>query len=155
RALAWLDAEVLRVAAAAAPDAGRVTMRRLTRHEYANTVRELLGVTPDLAMLPDDDLAYGFDTVGDAQMWSPLHVEKYAATAAAVAQAALPDPDPVTPPVRVFDADRLASSLDRGPQGEVLPLLSRGDAYCEPRLPRAGRYRIRIVAHAAQAGDDV
>jgi hypothetical protein len=41
---------------------GRVVMRRLNRAEYANTVRDLLGVEVDLAdLLPPDTSTNGFD----------------------------------------------------------------------------------------------
>ena len=47
--------------------AGRPDLHRLNRTEYANAVRDLLGVEIDAAsMLPPDEQAYGFDTNADA-----------------------------------------------------------------------------------------
>src|SRR6185295_13056162 len=44
------------------PDPGRVTLRRLNRNEYQNTIRDLLGLEIDMAeLLPKDDVGYGFD----------------------------------------------------------------------------------------------
>lgn len=60
------------------PVAGRVTVRRLNRTEYNNTVRDLLGVTTEPASaFPPDDSGYGFDNIGDVLTLSPLLAEKY------------------------------------------------------------------------------
>src|SRR5262245_22419132 len=52
-------------AAAANPNPGRTeTIRRLTRTEYQNAVRDLLALDVDMAaLLPADQLSYGFDNV--------------------------------------------------------------------------------------------
>src|SRR5579863_3763992 len=43
------------------PDPGRVTIRRLNRFEYRNTIRDLMGVDFDTQTeLPPDDTGYGF-----------------------------------------------------------------------------------------------
>jgi hypothetical protein len=60
------------------PDPGRVTIRRLNRAEYNNTVRDLLGVDFKPADdFPHDDTGYGFDHIGDVLSLSPLLLEKY------------------------------------------------------------------------------
>ncbi len=60
------------------PDPGRVTLRRLNRTEYRNTLRDLLGVDFDAdAMLPPDDVGYGFDNIGDVLNLSPMRMEKF------------------------------------------------------------------------------
>ncbi len=67
------------------PDPGHVVLRRLNRVEYANTVRDLTGITDDVrAELPADDTGYGFDTIGAVLSLSPLLMEKYLAIAAKV-----------------------------------------------------------------------
>jgi hypothetical protein len=66
----------------AAPNVGRVTIRRLNRTEYNNTVRDLLGVDFKLAEnFPADDVGYGFDNIGDVLTVSPLLLEKYLSAA--------------------------------------------------------------------------
>lgn len=76
--------------AAIAPDPGRVTVRRLNRMEYNNTVRDLLGVeTQPSDAFPPDDTGYGFDTIGDVLTLSPLLAEKYLDAAEAIAQEAV------------------------------------------------------------------
>ena len=62
----------------AKPNAGRVTMRRLNRVEYRNTVRDLLWVDFDPAeSFPADDVGHGFDNIGDVLTLSPLLMERY------------------------------------------------------------------------------
>src|SRR5215831_14618990 len=60
------------------PDPGRVTVRRLNRVEYRNTVHDLLGVDFDsLSEFPPDDTGHGFDNIGDVLTLSPMLLEKY------------------------------------------------------------------------------
>ncbi|NUM55645.1 MAG: DUF1592 domain-containing protein [Candidatus Hydrogenedentes bacterium] len=69
------------------PDPGRVTVRRLNRAEYNNTVRDLLGVEFRPADdFPADDSGYGFDTIGSVLSVSPLLLEKYLAAAERIAR---------------------------------------------------------------------
>ena len=62
---------------------GHVMSRRLTRSEYNNTIRDLVG----LDLRPADDFpadgagGEGFDTVGDALFTNPILMEKYLAAA--------------------------------------------------------------------------
>lgn len=57
---------------------GRVVLRRLNRHEYANTLRDLLGVsTPIEEQLPEEGRADGFENVGNALNLSVAHLDRY------------------------------------------------------------------------------
>jgi len=57
---------------------GRVSSRRLTRLEYAYTIRDLLLIEDDLAtLLPAESDSGGFDTVGATQRTSPVHIRSY------------------------------------------------------------------------------
>ena len=70
----------------APPDPGRVTMRRLNRREYANTVRDLLGVDFNpTENFPADDVGHGFDNIGDVLTLSPLLMERYMDAAETIA----------------------------------------------------------------------
>jgi hypothetical protein len=72
----------------AALDPGRVTMRRLNRTEYDNTLRDLLGVaTRPADAFASDPVAFGFDNNGDVQTLTTLQIEQYQAVAeAAIAE---------------------------------------------------------------------
>jgi hypothetical protein len=57
---------------------GRVGQRRLNRHEYENTINELLGISLPLhRSLPEETPTLGFDTVASGLRLSALHMEKY------------------------------------------------------------------------------
>ncbi len=69
------------------PDPGHVTMRRLNRAEYLNTVRDLLHVDFDPTEgFPADEIGHGFDNIGDVLTISPLLMERYMDAAEAIAQ---------------------------------------------------------------------
>jgi mono/diheme cytochrome c family protein len=90
---AWLETELDR-AAAARPNPGRpAALHRLNRTEYANAVRDLLGVEIDpTSMLPPDAQAYGFDTNADALGVEPALLDRYLTAAAKIARVAVGDP---------------------------------------------------------------
>lgn len=53
-------------------------MRRLTRFEYANIIRDTFGLTEQVEhRLPRDEVALGFDNNADTLTVSELHVEAY------------------------------------------------------------------------------
>jgi hypothetical protein len=69
----WISREAEEAEIARRETEGRVVMRRLNRAEYANTVRDLLGVEVDLAdLLPLDTSTNGFDN--NAEM---LHTSSF------------------------------------------------------------------------------
>ncbi len=74
----------------AATDPGRVTLHRLNRAEYNNTVHDLLGtkLTP-AEDFPIDDRGNGFDNMADVLTLSPLHLSVYHTAAKALAAEAL------------------------------------------------------------------
>jgi hypothetical protein len=58
---------------------GKITMRRLNRREYKNTIRDLLGVDINVRELPADGGAGTFDTVGSSLFMSSDQFEQYLA----------------------------------------------------------------------------
>ena len=80
----------------AKPDPGRVTVRRLNKVEYKNTVRDLLDVDFNpTENFPEDDVGHGFDNIGDVLTMSPLLMECYLEAAEAIAtRVILLDPPP-------------------------------------------------------------
>ena len=73
------------------PDPGRITVRRLNRAEYRNTIRDLLGVDFDVeTVFPPDDTGYGFDDIGDVLTLPPMLLEKYVAAANQIVATAVP-----------------------------------------------------------------
>lgn len=72
---------------------GHVMSRRLTRTEYRNAMRDLVGIELKPSELPPSDGAggEGFDTVGDALFTSPIHLEAYLMAADRLIETALPE----------------------------------------------------------------
>lgn len=75
----------------AKPDPGRVTVRRLNRVEYGNTIRDLMGVEfASEVEFPPDDTGHGFDNLGEVLTVSPLLLEKYLQAAEEIVDRAVP-----------------------------------------------------------------
>ncbi len=90
---AWLDAVVFQMDCNGLKDPGRVTIRRLNRAEYNNTIRDLVGISFQPANdFPQDDVGYGFDNIGDVLSLPPLLMEKYLAAAEKITEKAFGTP---------------------------------------------------------------
>lgn len=73
---------------------GRVTIRRLNRAEYNNTIRDLVGIDfQPAADFPSDDVGHGFDNIADVLSMSPILLEKYLAAAETVVEQAFQNPE--------------------------------------------------------------
>ena len=60
-----------------ADSGGKITMRRLNKRDYQNTIESLLGVKLDDKLLPDDGSSGDFDTVGASLFLSSDKFEEY------------------------------------------------------------------------------
>lgn len=146
----WIKSAVFRVDPQN-PDPGRVTVRRLNRVEYRNTIRDLLGVDFDTqAEFPADDTGHGFDNIGDALTLSPMLLEKYLAAAQTIVARAVPAvpyvPAERVVPGRDFARDGLAAS------GNALSL-SYYDANAvtnRVQVAQAGRYQLVLNLAASE-----
>lgn len=91
--LEWIAGRLQEFDCGTASRPGRVTMRRLNRAEYNNTIRDLTGLDLQLADdFPSDDVGNGFDNIGDVLSLPPLLMEKYLAAAHRVAREVLAQP---------------------------------------------------------------
>ena len=153
----WLESELDR-AAAARPNPGRpAALHRLNRTEYANAVRDLLGVETDPAsMLPADTQAHGFDTNADALGVEPALLDRYLTAAAKIARVAVGDPT-IRPAFARYTAvkgnsneqtwlwqtERLSESFSLG---------SRGGVAARHYFPLDGEYVFRVRLLRTYAG---
>jgi hypothetical protein len=97
----------------AQPDPGRVTVRRLNRVDYRNTVRELMGVDYDTAKeFPADDTGHGFDNNGDVLTISPMLMEKYLDAAQSIVSDAVPTQPKVVAEHRVEGRQFITLRMD-------------------------------------------
>lgn len=95
--MSWIKSDVFRHDPKR-PDPGVVTVRRLNRIEYRNTIRDLLGVEYDTnSNFPSDDTGYGFDNIADVLTVSPLLLEKYISAAKEIVSKAVPRVSGVAP----------------------------------------------------------
>lgn len=151
----WLEHQLFYVDCSQQHEPGRVTVRRLNRLEYDNTVRDLLGVdfhpSDDF---PSDDVGYGFDNIGDVLSVPPLLIEKYLNAAEQVVEQAIPTHHPDYVFVEMT-GDRLKKEGSvNGSDGGWKVMPSRGTVIAEFDLKAPGRYQILIEAKADQAGSD-
>jgi len=73
------------------PDPGRITLRRLNRLEYRNTIRDLMGIDFNSEVeFPPDDTGHGFDNIADVLTISPIMMEKYLQAAETIVDTAVP-----------------------------------------------------------------
>jgi hypothetical protein len=153
------------------PDPGRVTLRRLNRVEYRNTIRDLTGVDYDtLKEFPADDTGQGFDNIGDVLTISPMLLERYLDTAQTIIGEAVPTQSRVvevqTLPGRQFTAVKASPVLAAAyPETAVLkrpaPAPSGPEAlelsYYTPAIvtttfkaAHAGKYQLGVNLTAAE-----
>jgi hypothetical protein len=105
----------------AKPDPGRVTVRRLNRVEYRNTIRELTGVEYDTETeFPADDTGHGFDNIGDVLTISPMLMEKYLDAAQSIVTSAVPTQSRVLPEHVISGRD--FATVEKPDDGIVLPV---------------------------------
>lgn len=93
--LSWIRTAEAAVRAMPPSDPGQHRSRRLTRHEYGNTLRDLLGISSNLAeQFPNDGAGgEGFDNNADTLFIPALYIEKYIACADSALKEAYARPD--------------------------------------------------------------
>src|SRR3989454_3586983 len=157
RVATWLESELDRAAAAQVNPGRSADLHRLNRTEYANGVRDLLGVEIDpKAMLPPDEQAYGFDTNADALSMQPALLDRYLAAAAKTARLAVGDP---TIPAGFERYTALKDNSNESTWlwqnerlGEEFPLGSRGGIVARHYFPVDGEYVFKIRLDRTDTG---
>ncbi len=136
----WLEGELDR-SWTANPDPGRTEpLHRLNRIEYRNAVRDLLDLDLDVsALLPGDDVSYGFDNIAGVLKLSPTLMERYLSAAQKVSRLAVGTP-PRTPSIDYY---RVADDLSQDVQLPGLPLGTRGGTKISYAFPMDAVYEIR------------
>lgn len=145
--IAWIDAAVFPVDPKN-PEPGRVTLRRLNRFEYQNTVRDLIGVVPNPQHLPLDDSGYGFDNMADVLTLSPTHLEAYLNTASEALEIAY---GKSASKKRVIDPSTLKGS--EAFEGEALNMYMGGRRSMRLDV-KPGKYRVTFRLSGMQAGEE-
>ena len=128
-------------AAAVHPNPGRTaTIRRLTRTEYQNVVRDLLALEIDATtLLPGDELSYGFDNVTVGTL-PPTLLDRYISAAEKISRMAVgrPGRGPGGETIRI------PPDLTQEDHLEALPIGTRGGAVVRYTFPLDGEYEFQI-----------
>ena len=150
--LQWIDKTAL-ACDCSQPLPGNVTIRRLNRPEYDNTIRDLFGwplgddFHPSFEF-PQDDTGYGFDNIGDVLTLPPIMLEKYLRAAERVLDRAiittLPEPSAALIPLESFDGGTITGGLC---------LLERtSEIAAVASFPHRGDFELRVTAFSHKAG---
>ena len=142
----WME-DYLDESAAERPRSGRVGLQRLNRREYANAVRDLLGVEIDpAAFLPQDDASAGFDNNASTLTASPLFVSQFVDAARLVANLAVGvDTAALGSEVYSSDTGRSRGTRLGSPyEAAALPLGARDGFVVTHAFPVAGEYAVSI-----------
>ena len=137
--LSYLETE-LDALAAAQPNPGRPALHRVNRAEYANSIRDLLGLEIDAAaLLPADDSSFGFDNVAGSLGVSPVLLERYVAAAGKISRLAIGD---TTMPDRQ-EKYLVSGDLTQNRHLPGMPFGTRGGATFTHYFPVDAEYVIR------------
>jgi hypothetical protein len=141
-------------AAQVEPQPGRVPLRRLNRREYANAVRDLIGLNVDVAtLLPSDDQKGGFDNNATHLQVSPSFLDQYLSAARQIALQAVGDPKALPITTTYGNAgDMVIALAAKGNPGagsqllykEGMPFGTRGGIRFEHTFPADGEYALTI-----------
>jgi hypothetical protein len=116
---------------------GKYVLHRLNRTEYANAVRDLVGVTVDVTdLLPSDGGEFGFDNIATALNTSPLLLEGYLSAGLRIAELAVGDSgaEPGTHTVTI------STVVTQNQHVDGLPLGTRGGILVRHPFPADGEY---------------
>lgn len=144
----WLNESLNAVAAAKRNAGGRIETRRLTRYEYANTMRDLLGVELDYAreLPPEPTSPEGFLNDGSTLEMSPTQMETYLAVARQAMEVAIVSGDKPTV-IQEVASETAVGKLPRRKDGGADPV-NPEFVLDIPEFPRTGEFELVIRAGA-------
>ena len=150
----WIEKQFVEIDCGLAKDPGRVTIRRLNRTEYNNTIRDLCHVDFRPADdFPADDVGYGFDHIGDVLSMPPILLEKYLSAAEQIAEKAIYVHGPEKTALHRFDAAD-AGHEGGSARGRGWAFPSSGAVFVDFDFPAPGLYALRGKAFGQQAGNE-
>ena len=135
---AWLENQVDRDAPVYLAPPG---LHRLNRTEYANAVRDILGLEIDPSVyLPSDDSSFGFDNMAGTLGLSSTLVEAYVSAAGKISRMAVGEE--ATPRLAIY---RVAEDTSQDYHIEGLPFGTRGGILVNHIFPSDGEYTLSIT----------
>ena len=113
----------------------------MNRAEFQNAVRDLLALEIDVAaLLPADDMSYGFDNMAGVLKITPSLLERYLAAARHISRVAVGNAK-LPPTAETF---RLKADLAQDIGFDELPIGTRGGTAIKYQFPLDGDYKIAI-----------
>ncbi|MCH2063648.1 MAG: DUF1592 domain-containing protein [Roseibacillus sp.] len=147
----WIEKRVLKLDPEN-PDPGRVTIRRLNREEYRNTIGDLVGVRYNVDdNFPPDDTGFGFDTIGDVLTVSPLLLEKYLMAAERIAELALPSTVVRRRPI-VIDPGNFRQRDNNQQSARFMEADKMHTVGVDRRFSKAGKYDLEVTYRIENEG---
>ena len=134
----------LDAAAAAAPNPGRVAVHRLSRAEYRNAIRDLLGLEldPKVLLASDEPDQQSFDNLASVLSVSPALLDNYLSAAYRVARLALAD----TSAQETIETYQVPMSLVQDDRvGDDQPFGSQGGVFVQHQFPADGEYDLKVT----------
>jgi len=154
----WIGKSLTSVDCSGPRDPGRVTMRRLNRAEYNNTIRDLCGVDFKPAEdFPADDVGYGFDNIGDVLSFQPILLEKYMTASEKILAAAIKIAEPLKSSKQEFRSQNILviPRSAKSPTPVKIAFQSEGSAFLEKfNFVAEGEYFVRFRGWGTKVGDE-
>jgi hypothetical protein len=150
----WIQSTLNDIDCGKTPNPGSVTLRRINRYEYRNSIRDLFNIDYEPALgFPGDDVGYGFDNIADVLTLPPLLMDKYLTAAEEISRKVIIAPS--TGPV--YNSPRKISQLTAESggkfEGDRFVFSSNGKAPFEEQAPWSGRYTLELgMAGSAAEG---
>lgn len=126
---------------------GEITMRRLNRREYQNTLETLVGFQPDVSDLPNDDSPGGFDTSGASLFFSSDQFEQYRATAKRALTYALRNAKRPAPQIIRHEGEKISEEIIEKSKDRI-ETFEQAKAFLEQKEKPPTAFGFRDVAHA-------
>ncbi len=132
----------LDTAAVASPNPGHPAVHRLNRTEYANAIRDLLGLEIDASLFVSADGSdFGFDNIADSLTLTPMMMERYMFAASKISRMAIGDLN-ARPTNHRYAAPSYQLQMDR--MGEDFSFGSRGGLSVRHHFPADGEYIVKV-----------
>jgi mono/diheme cytochrome c family protein len=135
--ISWMEQEVDARATPHLPPPG---IHRLNRSEYANVIRDLLGLEVDATkFLPSDDSTSGFDNIAGALRMSPALMEAYLSAAGKISRLAIGTTKAASQAVYIAPED-----VSQDYHIEGLPFGTRGGMLIKHEFPADAYYVFQV-----------
>jgi len=150
----YIDGQLSKADCIGSKNPGKVTIRRLNKVEYKNTIRDLMGVHYEPDDFPNDEVGYGFDNIGDVLSLPPMLMEKYLAAADEIVHKAIVVNTPAKPAAKRLRGDQFESKAEwvKPLDSKALGMYREGEATAKFQFPSEGEYLFRVRAYADLAG---